>query len=103
MSDPGVLQAPRDAAGVPSRMETVFSYRERALIEDVQYRLWVVSMTERVLCVMSALLYEVYDEYRLWWVPPDIIQFSRQLGIAIRPFLGSTRNNNEILELLEVI
>lgn len=80
-------------------METLFSY-QRALIEDVQSGLWVFAMTEHMLCVMASLLYKVYDDYRLWLVPPDIIQFTRKLGMAMQSCLGSTRNDNEVHELM---
>lgn len=40
-------------------METIFSYKARAFIEDAQYGLWTVPMTERALRVMAALLYDV--------------------------------------------
>lgn len=44
-------------------------------------------MTERVIREIVPVLYGVYDEYRLSWLPPDIIQFGRQLRMAMRPFL----------------
>lgn len=47
--------------GFHFEMETVFSYKARAFIDDVQSGLWVAALTERVVRVVATLLYEVYD------------------------------------------
>lgn len=73
------------------------------MLEDTQCGMWVVAVMERVLCVGVALLNDVYEEYALWWLPPGIIRFALQLGMAMLPYLESTRNVHEALELIEVI
>lgn len=64
-------------------METILSYKAPALLEGTQSGLWVVAVTECVLLLVTALLNEVYDEYILWWLPPDITRFSPKLLMAI--------------------
>lgn len=64
---------------------------------------WVVVYTERVICVCPSLLTPTYDEYRLWYVPPDIISFARELGMAMELPLGSRANVRELFEMIEVI
>lgn len=81
-------------------METIFCYKARASLENTHYRLWYVAVTDRVLRVGAALLYE---EYRMCWLSTDIIRLTLQLGMVICPHLVSNRNVHEALELLEVI
>ena len=83
--------------------EPVFSYKSSLLISDRGTGLWVVAYTERVVRVCAAVLYAAYDEYVLWYVPPDIINFARQLGMAMAVPLGSCANVREVLEMLTVI
>lgn len=65
--------------------------------------LWVVTYTERVVCVCTALLFSAYDELVLWYVPPGVIKLPRQVCIAIELSLGSRVNVCELLGLLDVI
>lgn len=53
--------------------------------------------------VCDALLFSAYDEFVLWYVPPDVIKFSRQLGMAMEVALESRANVLELLKLLNVI
>ena len=48
-------------------------------------------------------LFDVYDTYRLWWVPFDVIAFERTLGLDMTVALGSESNVAEFLKLLEVL
>jgi len=89
--------------GFRFEMEPLFSYKSGALIQDRDSGLWVVAYTERVVRICSGLLYDVYDTYRLWWVPPTVIAFARQLGYAMATALGSESNVDEVLELLDVV
>lgn len=59
-------------------LETGFSYKVRALVEDAQSDFWVVAMTKRVLQVIAALLYEICDEYLLWCLLPDIMTIAKK-------------------------
>lgn len=61
--------------------EPIFSYKSPALIDDGDKSLWMVAYTERVVHACEALLLSAYDEYWLWYVPPDIIRFAREHGM----------------------
>jgi len=89
--------------GFRFEMEPLFSYKSGALIQDRDSGLWVVAYTERVVRICSGLLFDVYDTYRLWWVPPTVIAFARQLGYSMATALGSESNVEEVLELLDVV
>lgn len=91
------------AQGFLFEQEPVFSYKARALIEDPTSGLWVVAVTERVVRVCAAVLMAAYAEYRLWWVPADIIMFARRLELDMAVPLGSYANVREVLEMLRVI
>lgn len=59
-----------------------------------------MAVSERLIRVM---MYEEYDEYRFWWLPPDIIGFTRQLGLGMRTCLGSTQNVHKAMDVLGII
>lgn len=65
--------------------------------------LWVVAYTERVVRVCVALLLSPYREYRLWKVPPDIIDFAREVGLVMEVPLSSPANVREFLEFSHFI
>lgn len=44
-----------------------------------------------------------YDEYRMWYVPSDIMAFADELGMAMAAPLGSRANVCVFFEMLEVI
>lgn len=73
------------------------------LIDDLQSGTWVVAFTERVISICSVVLIAAYEEYHLWYVPPDIIAFERGFGMAMEVVLRSRRNVLEMLELLQVV
>lgn len=45
----------------------------------------------------------VYEEYRLWYVPPDVIAFAHKLVVGMSVALGSRANVRECFKLFEVI
>ena len=89
--------------GFKIELEPIFSYKSGALIDDPTSGLWTVAYTERVVRICSGLLFDVYDTFRLWWVPPDVIAFARQLEHGMVTALGSESNVCELLELLSVV
>lgn len=78
----------------------MFSYKSRALIEDQQSRLWVVALTALSLNVCAAILIAEYAEYRLRYVPLDVIAFGRVLGTPMPVVLCLRSNIWEHLEML---
>jgi hypothetical protein len=89
--------------GFVFEQEPVFSYLSHRFIADRGTSLWVVAYTERVVRLCAALLVHVYSEYKLWYLPPDVIAGARKLGMAMSVALGSEANVAELMELLEVI
>lgn len=83
--------------------EPVFTYKSSTFVTDPGTGLWVVAYTERVVRLCAALLLAVYAEFRLWYVPPDVIGFARDLGMGMKVTLGSHTNVREVMELLEII
>lgn len=63
----------------------------------------MVAYTESVVIVCSALLLALFDEYQLRFVWPDVITFSRELGMAMEAALCSRANIREVLELPYII
>ena len=53
--------------------------------------------------ICIGLLFDVYDTYRLWWVPRDFIAFARTSCIDMFVVLVSESNVAEFLEVLGVI
>lgn len=74
-------------------------------VKRIKYRSWrlCVQIKERLFRILVEMLYKAFDEYRMWWVPQDVIQFARQLWMAMSPYLGSIGNFDEALEMLEVV
>lgn len=89
--------------GFKIEQEPVFSHKPRVLIDDPKSGMWVVRFTKRVIHVCASLLIAAYEEYRLWYVPTDIISFARGLSMAMEVVLGSHSNVRKLLEILEVI
>lgn len=48
-------------------------------------------------------MFSAYDEYCLWHVPPHIIRFAREVGMAMEVTLGSRANVRKVLEMLDII
>lgn len=72
-------------------------------IADLGTDVWFVAYTERVVRVCDALLFSAYEKFFLWYVPPDVIKFTRQFIMAMKVSLGSHSNVRKLLELLNVI
>lgn len=83
--------------------DPVFSYKSSELAREQTSGYWVVEITDRVVRVCAGLLVTAYVEYRLWYLPPDIVTFARRLGMAMEAPLGSPANVREVLELLSVL
>ena len=69
-------------------MELLFSYKSSSLLADPTSGLWVVAYTERVLPVIAAMIFDLYETFRLWWFPPDMLRFAWKLGDDMAPYSG---------------
>ena len=74
--------------GLTPELELVFSYDSSAFLDPMS-AYWVCAITERVLRAVAMMMYEAYDLYRLWYLPPDIIMFARRLGFGMSRSLGA--------------
>lgn len=79
--------------------EPIFAYKSHAIIDDRYMGLWVVAYTERLFRVSAALHWAAHDEYRLWYILPDVIGFVRELGMDMEVAQGSRNNVREALDL----
>lgn len=82
---------------------SIFSYKLRALANDESMGLWVVAYMERVVHVCVALLLSTYDEYFLFYVPPKIIRFVRELCIEMDVPPGSCVNVRKMFHMVDII
>lgn len=69
--------------GFKCEQEPILSYKSRTLINYRESGLWVIAYPELVLRFCATILMAAYVEYRLWYVPPDITAFDRELGTGI--------------------
>lgn len=91
------VEVPR---GCGAETPWVFSYYARELI-DPSSGFWRIAYTEFAACVGAYILFEAYDNYRLWALSPDMIRDIRVLDLV--RVVGSQRNADELLRLLTVI
>ena len=62
---------------------------------------WSVLFTEWAARVAAYILWDAYDNYRLWALSPRLIGFVRNLDLS--QVLGSRENENEMLDFLVLI
>ncbi len=91
------LEVPR---GCVAELPAVFSYKTSELL-DPQSGWWVVAFTEWAAKVAGAVLGDVYDTFRLWYLPPLMIAGIRSLDLVT--VLGNATNAAEMRRLLAVI
>lgn len=84
----------------PAELPPVYTYKAEEFM-DPNSGWWVVAYTELVLCVISFLLYEAYENVRISAVSPDLIRLTRDLDLETP--LGSIQNAAEALWILTVI
>lgn len=83
--------------------EPIFSFKSQDLINDGDTGLCVVAYTELFIPVCAPLLFSVYYDYCLWYVPSDIIRFISEICMAIEFPLRSWENAGKVLDMLEII
>lgn len=54
------------------------------------------------MCACS-FAFAVFDDYALWYIPPDVSAIERQLGSDIEGPLGSCENARDVMEMIDVI
>ena len=95
----GQMEMPR---GFLADLPPVLTYLGSELIHDYcESGLWVVLYSEWVAKVAAALLWEAYDNLRVWFTPPMLRRFIRDVDLTF--VLGSARNYGDVLHLVAVI
>ena len=79
----------------------VLTYAGREMINDPSSGVWAIFYTEWVAKVAAGLLWECYDNYRLWWIPEGISTYIREMNLS--QVLGGKHNYEEVLSLVELI
>ena len=92
------LEVPR---GLYAELSTVITYLTSALHGHPESGYWVVVYTEFVAQVAAFVLWDAYDNRRLWALSPDMIRFIRELDLS--RVLGSAENFQELLRLVNRI
>ena len=69
--------------------------------DDANHGLWVVALTEFTALAAAFLLWDVYDNRRLWVLSGCLIRFIRELNLT--EVLGGVLNYAEVRKLLDVI
>ena len=70
-------------------------------LNDPRHGLWVVFLTEWCVKVAANLLWEAYDCWRLWFLPPKLVELMRLLDYSIP--LGGVDSDIEVHSLLDKI
>lgn len=63
----------------------------------------MVAYTGRVICVVAAIIFDVYEHYSKRWLMPNVIKLQIDFGFGMKTCLGTGLNMLEPLELLDVI
>lgn len=67
------------------------------LIADLGTSLWFVAYLERIILLYAALLLAAYNEYKLLYIPLDVVPIVPELGMAMEVAIGSHANVSEVL------
>ena len=86
-----------DYAGEYTWLRPVLTYAGR----DRSSGVWTLFYSERVAKVGAALLQELYDSARLFWIPPAIRYYISEVDLSTA--LGSPHNYEELRLLVEKV
>ena len=87
--------------GMQVDLPPVLTYRGIELIDDPESGLWTVFYSEWLVKIAVFLLWEVYDQCRLWFLPTRVITDLRNM--RIKDELGSEYNVVELKDYLDRI
>ena len=89
------LEVPR---GCLAELPPSITYLGSRLIADPRSGVWVVVITEWVARVAAFILWDAYDIFRLWYIPPAIRGYAKKLDLSF--VLGSRENANEFSRMI---
>ncbi|CAN8076692.1 unnamed protein product [Agarophyton chilense] len=98
---PGWWSSVEVCRGCYVELPPVVSYLGSYFIEDPHSGLWSVVLTEWAVRAAAYILWEAYDQYRLWYLPPRLRGYIRQLDLQLP--LGGVNNADEAQELIDII
>lgn len=85
---PGSYEKIAMPQGLRNEQEPVLSYKAGPIVDDPKIWLWMVAVTECVVRVCAGLLFDVYNEYHISRMPPDVIAFVGPLQLHMGIPLG---------------
>lgn len=92
------LEVPR---GFHSELPSVLTLCQNQLYHSGNSGWWTVFYTEHVARVAAFLLWDLYDNYRVWALSPRVIALIRSLDLTY--VLGGRQNFEEVLAILDLI
>lgn len=87
--------------GMPVMLPPIVTYLGTKLMNDADSGYWVVFVTSWVAQFASFLLWEAYDQFRVWYVPHRVLEMMRVLDLSF--VLGSEFNYRELRKLLAMV
>ena len=84
-----------------AELPPVVTYKGSELMRDMESGYWRLFFTEHAARVAAWVLWDVYDTFRLWYVPRRVRAAIRQLNLQY--LLGAASNERELHRLLSVI
>ena len=82
-------------------LPAVLTYASSYLLDHHGSGVWTIVYTEWIARVGAALIWDVYDRFRLWWIPPRVRE--GLLTLNLDRTYGSRFNAEEVRSLVEVI
>ena len=82
-------------------LPAVLTYASTYLINNPDSGVWAIFFSELVARVGAALIWDCYDRFRLWWIPPRVRE--GLLTLNLDRVYGSRYNSEEVRSLVRVI
>ena len=92
------LEVPR---GFHSELPSVLTLCQNHLYQSSESGWWTIFYTEHIARVAAFLLWDLYDNYRVWALSPRVIGFIRSLDLTY--VLGGRQNYEEVLAIVDLI
>ena len=82
-------------------LPAVLTYASSYILDNHESGVWVIVFTEWIARVGAALIWDAYDRFRVWWLPPLVREGLKNLDLTVA--YGSRFNAEEVQTLVEVI
>lgn len=95
----GQMNSSRGSDGLYIELQLVFTYKGSAIL-DPQSGYWGLRYTKLVTNTVAFVLFDVYDNYRIWRLSRHMIAFMQRL--SLNPVQGSDKNPEEFVYILSL-